>query len=110
MFSHPEEEIPLSDRIASFNPVYRISKEALSYLDQKQRAGWCGHFEVLIPTLLFRANFRLQDIGGSGQFVMPGEENRFYTKKTLRHSPAFDHVGWRKNKLYHPVKCPLNAR
>lgn len=109
MFSHPKEEIQMSERVASFNPIYRISRRALIYLDEKHREGWCGHFEVLIPTLLLHGGFQLRDIGGRGQFVVPGEKNRFYTKKTFRHAPPFRRVGWRKNKLYHPVKYPLNV-
>lgn len=107
--THPTQEIPLTERLASFNPIYRISKRALAYLHQKHCEGWCGHFELLIPTLLFHGGFQLRDIGGGGQFVVPGEKNRFYTTKTFRHAPPFRQIGWRKNKLYHPVKCPLNV-
>jgi hypothetical protein len=107
--SNPAQEIPVNERLASFNPIYRISKRALEYLHQKHCEGWCGHNEVLIPTLLFHAGFRLQDIGGCGQFVVAGYQNRFYTTKTFRHAPPFRRVGWGKNKLYHPVKCPLNV-
>jgi hypothetical protein len=101
---HPGRRIPLGCRIRSFNPIYRISRRALQYLHKSQCQGWCGHFEVLIPTLLDRGGFKLGDFGGTGPFVAAGGENRFYTEHTLRHRPIFPVIGERKNTLYHPVK------
>jgi uncharacterized protein DUF3405 len=102
--AHRRRVIPLAKRICSFNPIYRISRRAIEYLHSAHCDGWCGHFEVLIPTLLLQSGFRLRDIGGTGNFVAPGDENRFYTGDTIRYRPAFDRVGEGKNLLYHPVK------
>jgi len=103
--SHPVKKIPLDERVASFNPIYRISRRALQYLHECHCAGWSGHFEVLIATLLFHGGFQLQDIGGLGKFAGLGAKKRFYTRKTMRHAPPFRGIGWARNKLYHPVKC-----
>jgi hypothetical protein len=112
---HPEKSIPVSERLRSFNPIYRISKSSLSFLHQSLRDGWCGHNEVLLPTLLYHNEFTIMDIGGNGRFVPSGMENRFYTssapnaygelrKGTMRYRPSFWRVGQQRNKLYHPVK------
>src|SRR5690554_1821364 len=46
-------DLPLSQMIKSFNPIYRISKSALMLLDNilKEGKSW-GHHEVFIPTVL----------------------------------------------------------
>ena len=121
--SHPHRHIPLTKRLRSFNPIYRISPSALSHLDRMHRDGWRGHFEALIPTLLFHGRFRLGDFGGSGRFVLPEHRNKFYLESpqndagylregTMRWQPAFSESsqtrsGWEPNKLFHPVKSTL---
>jgi hypothetical protein len=102
---HPRNSIRLEDRLRSFNPIYRISNAALACLHACQREGWTGHFEVLMPTLLYHHGFKLADIGGHGRFVEPGGRGRFYTEgQTFRWRPGFAKAGSEKNKLYHPVK------
>lgn len=102
--------------IRSFNPIYRISKEALHFIDQKLLEGWQGHHEVLFPTLLNAAGFDLMDFGGKGEFVSTGDENKFYLgnyaqnsyledeEPTFRWRPIHQKIGEIPNKLYHPVK------
>lgn len=102
--------------ISSFNPIYRISKDALSFIDQELLEGWQGHHEVLFPTLLNAAGFDLMDFGGRGEFVSQGNENKFYfgnynqnseienTESTFRWRPIHQKIGKIPNKLYHPVK------
>lgn len=108
--AHPYSTIPLNDRIRSFNPIYRISNDALDYIHRALLSHWCGHHEVLLATLLYGAGFKLMDFGGKGKFVPKGFENKFYTSNignthgTMRWRPAFTSVGPDKNKLYHPVK------
>jgi hypothetical protein len=104
---HPESFILPEQRLASFNPVYRISNAALKHLYECHRHGWVGHFEVLIPTLLHRQGFKLVDIGGEGSFVRADGINKFYTAGadgTFRHRPCHLEAGPLVNKLYHPVK------
>jgi hypothetical protein len=109
------EEISLNQRVRSFNPIYRISNNALKFLDNAMLDGWTGHHEVLMPTLLKRDGFRIIDFGGNGKYVLPGFTNRFYTsanpntkgvldKGTMRFRPIFNAIQSEPNKLYHPVK------
>ncbi|WP_035141091.1 DUF3405 domain-containing protein, partial [Flavobacterium daejeonense] len=102
--------------IRSFNPIYRISKEALSFIDQELLNGWQGHHEVLLPTLLYAGGFEIMDFGGKGEFVSNGDEDKFYfgnyiqnsdienTASTFRWRPIHEKMGEIPNKLYHPVK------
>ena len=110
---NPQKEILLNERVRSFNPIYRISSRALNFLDKEQKNGWCGHYEVLIPTLLFHnKSFELLDFGGDGKFVK--QKNKFYTSRadqdgkimsgTMRYIPATSRAGFRPDKIYHPVK------
>jgi hypothetical protein len=104
---HPAKNLPLGQRVRSFNPVYRISKKALHYLCDCHADGWSGHFEVLAASMFFNAGFRIADFGGIGEFVEKNKRNQSYIdgeKGTIRWRPAFSRVGLRRNKLYHPVK------
>jgi hypothetical protein len=56
--------------LRAFLPLYRISNQALAQLDSDYRRGVAGHFECLGPTLLHHAGFKLEDIGGDGEFVL----------------------------------------
>ena len=116
---HPDETIPLEKRLRSFNVIYRLSNRAVAFIDEVHRKNWHGHEEELLPTLLHNSGFSLRDFGGVGKFVHSGERNRFYIdapddregllkKGTLRWRPVFTWPGWRKNKLYHPVKLKKN--
>ena len=109
---HPQKLIPYEKCLRSFNPIYRISKSSLTFLDECLKNGWKGHNEVLLPTLLYRDGFSLMDFGGKGKFTPPELKNKFYTSSergplregTLRYRPVFTEIGNEKNKLYHPVK------
>lgn len=99
--------------IKSFNPIYRISNNALCFLNNllKGRKCW-GHHEVLIPTVLKYGGFKILDFGGSGEFVLPQHEEKFYlmpsqyTNGTMRHMPQIEESEMLiKNKLLHPVKA-----
>lgn len=118
--SHPQKSIPLYRRIRSFNPIYRISKEALLFLHGAFKDGWCGHHEVAIPTLLHHNGFTIQEISGTGKFTIPGMENKFYSSSkpdswgklsngNLKYRPSFLLYGFQANKLYHPVKPYLKT-
>lgn len=113
--SHSEKSIPLNKRIASFNPIYRISNKAVQFIYDSLLDGWKGHHEVLLPTLLQNNGFSINDIGGNGKFVLPGFMNLFYLpdsplkqrkydEVTMRYRPAFKKIGSTPGKLYHPVK------
>ena len=47
-----ENAISEDKLLRSFNPIYRLSHQALVCIDGHLREGWMGHHEVLFPTLL----------------------------------------------------------
>lgn len=114
---HPTKSIPLDQRIRSFNPIYRISERALRFIHNALRDKWCGHHEVLIPTLLYNAGYNILDFGGSGSFILQAYKNKFYSssknsegqlfESTMRWRPLWKNIGGEKNKLYHPVKIRM---
>jgi hypothetical protein len=113
--SHNGEKVSRPDRLRSFNPIYRISGRALSFIHDALSQKWIGHHEVLMPTLLNDNGYTLLDFGGEGDFVASGNTNKFYTsgqldrrgslrEGTMRFRPVWKSSGDQKNKLYHPVK------
>ncbi len=95
-----------TDIINSFNPTYRISANALSYVDQCLKKGYQGHHEVLLPSLLHRAGYKLADLGSVDNNVTP--HLSLCTLTSMRWKPVFLRPGAKKNKLYHPVKAKIN--
>ena len=88
--------------LKSFNPIYRLSSQALVCIDAQLRIGWMGHYEVLLPTLLYNKGFLLEDFGGEGTFVRPENNAKFYDDTSMRIAPVLPDD--RKNYLFHPVK------
>jgi len=117
--NHPVYSIDESKRIASFNTIMRLSNEALKFLHDSLSDGWAGHLEVLIPTLLHKKPFILEDFGGVGKFCRQENINKHYIGSdyskslidvgTMRYRMHMFYVGFYKNKLYHPVK-PIKDR
>jgi hypothetical protein len=115
LFTHPTKTIRQDRCLRCFNVIFRISNRALLLIHHEQQDGWQGHPEVLIPTLLDNRGYTLLDFGGDGEFSPREYKNRFYTSGstrdgvtnpfcTLRWKPSRARAGFRKNKLYHPVK------
>lgn len=112
VFYSGDTHISLANRIASFNPIYRLSKRAARLLDSKFSEGWGGHHEVAIPTILNYYGYILEDIGGSGEYVSQHNTNKFYCQQTpppygtMRHKPEFglNEISAENQYLYHPVK------
>ena len=104
------DEIPRENFMNSFNPIYRISRRALQALDRYLKEGNEGHHEVLIPTFLNHAGFKVSDFGGNGSFVDDGFKDSAYVTSgqysSMRYRPAVDpnREMTEKDKLYHPVK------
>ena len=108
-------EISDDQYISSFNPIYRISSNALCALDEILSKGNSGHHEVLIPTVLNHLGFKISDFGGDGDYVI-GKKNFLYyfyygiesIYNTMRYRPLFNReeleLGVKNNLLYHPVK------
>lgn len=101
------------DWIRGFFPVYRMSARALAGLDAAYRDNCAGHMEAALPTILASQGFIIEDIGGRGEFVRPGNENRFYLNEpntnelspgTFVYRPVLAEYGQRPDTLWHPVK------
>ncbi len=112
---NPYTHMPNIYKVSSFNPIIRISNAALATLHRQLLAGWQGHHEVLIPTLLNFAGHSLMDFGGDGKYVPSSWRNRFYENpgtgaviasdtSTVRYRPLIDKLEMNKPLLYHPVK------
>jgi len=111
----PEEEIE-RHRTAAFTPIYRASHRAMAAMDAAYREGWNGHVEATWATILAMRGMVLEDIGGAGEFVRPGNRERFYTAArpnercdllapgTVMAKPVLFRPGSTPNRLYHPVK------
>ncbi len=111
----PSMNLKVDDALRGFFPVYRLSNDALACLDEVYGQGARGHMETLVPTALEQSGLRLEDIGGDGVFVKPGNVNRFYTNQrtsnqlspgTFVYRPARTAAGEEPNRLWHPVKPP----
>lgn len=100
----PTVNIDRTDWVRGFFPVIRLSMDAIDLLDNGYRAGWAGHFEVVIPTLLHYHGRDIEDIGGDGPFVAPDNRNRFYTTDTFRYRPVRHQPGQCPDTLWHPIK------
>lgn len=112
----PPEAVPLERRLRAFLPVYRISAAAVARVIARQREGWRGHFEMLLPTIAQHDGLTLRDFGGVGPFVAPHDRNRFYIDDatgdpfgglqvgTLRYRPTIRFPWLLRDKLHHPVK------
>lgn len=99
--------------LCGFLPVFRASARALALVDDAYRRGCTGHLEIVWPTLLAAAGLPIEDFGGEGPFVRPGNRNRFYTNTPLARSLSpgslvFKPVRFRPGptpyQLWHPVK------
>ncbi|WP_158798993.1 hypothetical protein [Pedobacter sp. L105] len=104
----PGKTILKDQMMLSFNPIYRLSNDALSYLDQCMRTqGWKGHHEVFIPTLLKDAGYQIADFGTEGNPSIP--RFSFCTLRSMRWKPVYFVTGSKKNHLYHPVKSKISV-
>lgn len=96
------------ERITALLPVFRVSDRAAAAVDAACADGWGGHCEIIWPTVLHRRGMRIEDMGGDGEFVAPGNRGRFYSDGTFAYRPSRVAAGWRRDTLWHPVK-PLSA-
>ena len=94
-------------------PLYRVSNAALRALHEAYSQGWSGHYEVTIPTILKTQGFTLEDFGGNGSYVLPGNRDRFYRNSpgiaglapgTFTVAPNQISTDYPPNLLWHPIK------
>lgn len=101
---------------AAFLPLFRVSQRMFRTMDAAYAAGFGGHLEATWSTLARLRGFAIEDIGGEGPFVAPGNARRFYTSAatsaaqfylapgTFFAKPAMYRAGTRRDTLWHPVK------
>lgn len=99
--------------IRGFFPFARLSARAADAITVAGQNGVDGFQEVMWPTVLHHQRFVIEDIGGDGPFVRPGNVNRWYTSTltsqnlapgTFITRPIRRRPGRQANKLWHPVK------
>jgi hypothetical protein len=112
----PDEARLAQAATAALLPVFRVSRRLLRAMDDAYTQGFGGHVEATWPTLARARGFVIEDIGGDGPFVRPGNRNRFYTSSmssarqfylapgTYFAKPAMYRPGRRRDTLWHPVK------
>ncbi len=97
--------------IRGFFPVMRLSRRACQVLEDAYAAGWRGHDEVSVPTIVHHFGLSLEDIGGGGPFVEKENRNRFYSNEATvdglgRGTFVYREEGlvFQPGKLHHPLK------
>jgi hypothetical protein len=114
----PDGRPPVTALVRAFLPCCRFSRRAVETLVAAYDAGWEGHYEATVPTILLGAGLILEDIGGDGEFVAPGNLDRFYRNTpgcnslspgTFVFRPVRVTPGTEPGRLWHPVK-PLTAQ
>lgn len=109
-----EDDIPAIHYLKSFNPIYRISNNALHFISTFLKKGNRGHHELLLPTILNYHGYYLRDLGENDKYACenttffytkPIEGRTWYDGSTMRYRPVYyvDEVIL-ANKLYHPIK------
>lgn len=90
--------------IVTFNPLTRFSHRALDYLDYLYRQGNSGFYELFLGTVLRRKGFKIGGFREYGDLDMEGFDY-LPNRKSLDSSKIN-----KPNKLYHPVKEPVDFR
>jgi len=108
----PETEDSL-EFIRGFFPVVRYSQLACRLLVTAYHDGWRGHFEGLVPTVLYSRGCTIEDIGGDGEFTPVERLKLFYSNSpgkwslspgTFVYRPDVSLQTIVPDTLYHPVK------
>lgn len=91
--------------LASFNPIYRISRAALQHINEAHRAGCRGDYEVVIPTLLHDAGFEIADLDKDGTFGSSCLNTSLCIRDVTHcYRPPMLRPGPLRDMIYHPVK------
>jgi len=107
-FHSANKEIDRKNFFRSFNPIYKLSNKALSYIDLCLKNGYSGHHEVLLATLLINSGYVVEDLSSINNNVT--RNLNFCTLQTMRWKPIVLFMGRQKNKLFHPIKPQLSFK
>jgi len=98
------------DLLRSFNPVYRLSSRAAAVLRSEYKAGWVGHFEVTMATLLKLRGMQVEDFGNGGEYCRECNRNRWYDHRTYSHAAfPMERLLNVTDQLVHPIKLRQHA-
>jgi hypothetical protein len=115
----PDGTLDIQQCARFFGPLYRISRPAVEYVDAALKAGYTGHQELILPSLLQQGGYSIQDLSRKSQFGCPTRWS-WYTRKdrdpggglgesSMRFQPPLAHPGRRLFTFYHPVKYPESS-
>ena len=114
---NPEINVDIKTLVRAFLPIARYSRRALETIRREcLQAGWAGHCEVLVPSLLLKEGLQIEEIGGDSYFTPISRKHFYYSPCRSKHGdlqgytsmrwrPVLVFWGLRKNRLYHPVKA-----
>lgn len=111
-----KEAVPVGSQWQAFLPVCRISRRALQMMDAAHRAGWRGHSEMLVPTVLKQRGLDVRDLREFSHCYTGTEQDphedltrlssmRFRPEITLRELAVRTSVP----RLLHPVKSGISV-
>lgn len=103
----PTDETPVSYGVAALLPLVRLSRKAAEVVLDGLEAGWSGHPEAVIPTLVNRAGLVIEDIGGKGGFTPPERLGLWYDERTWHWKGPVEHV---PGKLHFPLISRYHAK
>lgn len=86
--------------IAALLKLVRFSRRAAEAILAGMDAGWSGHPEALVPTLVNLAGLKIEDIGGGGSFTPEERKGRWYDRRTWHWQGPVEHV---PGMLHFPV-------
>lgn len=98
-------------RLAAFLPLFRLTRHAVEGLEAAYAAGWKGHTEAAVPTIIDHLGLGVEDIGETT--FAGSQQKRFYANSigrprlspgTFVCPPADFSPVYHDNCLYHPVK------
>ena len=97
---NPNVKDRLETAVAALLPLMRVSRTAAEAVISGIEAGWAGHPEALIPSLVNRAGLRIEDVGGMGSFTPPDRVGFWYDNRTWFWQGPVEHV---PGMLHFPV-------
>lgn len=91
--------------VAALLPLVRFSRVAARAVIDAVNAGWRGHPEALLPTVITHYGLVVEDIGGTGSFTPAGRRGLWYAHETWHWKGPVDRVA---GMLHYPV--PTQSR
>lgn len=99
-FGHEDHPPSPDTGVAALLPLIRVSRDGAKAVLAGLAAGWSGHPEALLPTLIHEAGLKIEDIGGHGSFTPEDRLGRWYDGRTWHWSGP---VGYVPGFIHFPV-------